>query len=228
MKTHLKEKIKELKWKFVGIFGKLFIDFIFFTTKNEVTGYEKVKSILCSNNYIAACWHSRILIMTYYFRKIRAALLVSSSKDGEIIARVLQRQGYETIRGSTSKGGLRAMVQQIKSMKKYKIPGAITPDGPRGPRFKVQPGIITLAKKTGYPIIPLTYSAKKIKVFASWDHFIIPFPFTKCRLEYGEPVYVPKNISKDEEELYRRLLEKELCKITSKVDLYFGHYTDYM
>ena len=224
MKTPLKEKIKELKWKLVGVFGKLFIDFIFFTTKNKATGYEKVKSIISSNNYIAACWHSRILIVSYYFRKVKAVVLVSSSKDGEIIARVLQRQGYKTIRGSTSKGGLRAMVQQIKLMKKDKIPGAIIPDGPRGPRFKAQPGIITLAKKTGYPIIPITYSAKKIKVFSSWDRFIIPFPFTKCRLEYGEPVYVPENISKDEADLYGRLLEKELCKITSKVDLYFGHH----
>ena len=115
-------------------------------------------------------------MISYIFSGWDGAILVSRSNDGEIIARILQRQGHETIRGSTAKGGLRALATLIKRLKARPRPGVIIPDGPQGPRFKVQPGVIILAKKTGYPIIPVTYSARWMKVFKSWDRFILPCP----------------------------------------------------
>jgi lysophospholipid acyltransferase (LPLAT)-like uncharacterized protein len=223
MKTKFREALNNLKWILVGIIGKLIIDILFFSTKIETVEFDKVSTHFSSKKFILACWHSRILFVGYFFKGWRGAALVSSSKDGEFIARVLQKQGYETIRGSSSRGGLRALANMIKYLKEKKRPGAIIPDGPRGPRFKVQPGIITLAKKTGYPVVPVSYSAKKIKIFKSWDRFILPFPFTTCRLIYGDPVYVASDADKEEENRCKNRLEKELNRITRDVDSYFGH-----
>jgi lysophospholipid acyltransferase (LPLAT)-like uncharacterized protein len=223
MKTKFREAYNNFKWVLVGIIGKLMIDILFFSTKIETVDFDKVSAHFSSKKFILAFWHSRILLVGYLYKGWGGAILVSSSKDGEFIARVLQRQGHETIRGSSSRGGLRALAKQIKCLKEKVRPGVIIPDGPRGPRFKVQPGIITLAKKTGYPVVPVSYSAKKIKIFKSWDRFILPYPFTTCRLMYGDPVCVASNADKDEENRCKNRLEKELNRITRDVDSYFGH-----
>jgi lysophospholipid acyltransferase (LPLAT)-like uncharacterized protein len=216
------DKLAEIKWELVGILGKSFIDFLFRTAKIESAGFEKVRSVIGSKRFIFAFWHSRILLISYLYQGWNGAILVSQSDDGEIIARILQKQGHETIRGSTTRGGLRAIASLIRRLEEKIRPGCVVPDGPQGPRFKVQPGIITLAKKTGYPIVPVSYSAEKAKVFASWDRFILPYPFSKCRITYGEPLYVPANADKSSEETCRLRLEKELCKITEDADRHFG------
>lgn len=218
-----KKNIDKIKLNLTGIFGKLFIDSLFFTTKIEFVGYDEVSRIFSSKKFIFAIWHSRILLPSYIHKGINCAIIVSRSGDGEIISRVLQNQGHEIVRGSTSRGGIRALAGLIRSLKKRVRPGVITPDGPRGPRFKCKGGIITLAKKVGYPVIPLTYSAKKIKIFNSWDKFILPYPFTTCRIIYGKPVYVEKDADKDQENIYRMNLENELNRITKNADLYFNH-----
>jgi len=115
------------------------------------------------------------------------------------------------------------LARLIKALREGIRPGGVVPDGPRGPRFKVQPGVIVLAKKTGYPVVPVSYSAKKIKIFSSWDRFILPYPFTEGRVIYGTPISVPGDIDQDEEEVYRRKLEVELNQITKKVDDYYRH-----
>ncbi|MDI6687333.1 MAG: lysophospholipid acyltransferase family protein [Desulfobacterales bacterium] len=218
-----KNRISEIKWNLVAIFGNLLIDLLFSTMKIEREGLEKVKPIISSGKVIFAVWHSRMLLFAYLCKGLNGAAMVSRSKDGEIAARIIQRQGHEAVRGSTKKGGLRALSMLIKKIKEENKPGLIVPDGPQGPRCKVQPGIIILAKKTGYPIVPISYSAKKIKVFASWDRFILPFPFTKCRAVYGDPIYVPQDADKNEKKKRLMLLENELNRITSDADRYYGH-----
>ena len=223
MKNIIKNYISEIKWRLTGILGRLIIDLLCATTTIESEGLKKIAPILGSGKFIGACWHSRIIFFSYIFKGWNLVILVSKSKDGEIIARILQNQGHETIRGSSSRGGLRALAKQIKILKKQQRPGVIIPDGPRGPRHKVQPGIITLAKKTGYPIVPFSYSAKKIKIFSSWDRFILPYPFTKCRIAYGDPIYVPEDTDKNSYDLFKTKLEKELCRITDDADRSFNH-----
>ena len=218
-----KNRISDIKWNLVGISGKLLIDLLLNTMKIEREGFERVKPIISSGKVIFAVWHSRILLVTYLYKGLNALAMVSKSKDGEIVARIIQKQGNEAVRGSTKKGGLHALLILIRKIKEENKPSFIVPDGPQGPRCKVQPGIIILAKKTGYPIVPISYSAKKIKVFASWDRFILPFPFTKCRVIYGEPVYVPQNADEKEGKKRLILLENELNRITSDVDRYYGH-----
>lgn len=223
MRGQLKKGIIEVKWKLVGILGRFIIDLLFFTTRIESIGYEKLKPIFSSRRMICAFWHSRILLPSYLHKGLNAVILVSGSEDGEIIARIVQNQGHETIRGSTTRGGHRAIAGMIKTIKEQRRPGVVIPDGPLGPRFKAQAGVITLAKKTGYPIIPISYSARRIKVFHSWDRFILPYPFTKCRVVYGDPVYVPGEADREEEKRCRFRLEKELRRLTFEADRYYGH-----
>jgi len=223
MKKSSPRGLAELKWKLIGLFGKLLVDLLFQTTRIEIIGFEKVAAIIAGRRFIFAFWHSRILLISYLYQGWNAAVLVSQSQDGEFIARVVQRQGHEPIRGSTTRGGLRALSQMIKSLKEKNRPAGIIPDGPQGPRFKVQPGIIMLAKKTGFPIVPVTYSASRVKVFNSWDRFILPIPFAQCRIVYGDPVRVPANADSATTSDCSRQLELELCRITSEADCFYGH-----
>ncbi len=212
-----------LKWWLVGWLGKGLVDLIFKTMRIRVVGLEKARAEIESRRFIFAFWHSRILMASYLFKGWGGVALVSKSKDGEIITQILQRQGQETIRGSTSRHGVRAMAKLIKALKEEIRPGGMVPDGPRGPRFKVQPGIITLAQKTGYPIVPISYSAKRLKVFASWDRFILPHPFNEGCVIYGTPISVAGKLDADGRELHRVRLEEELNRITKTVDHYYGH-----
>ena len=209
----------------MGSVGRFFIDLIFSTSEIESIGKDQaVSRLMDSGGYIAAIWHSRILIFGYIYRHTPAAVLVSRSEDGEIIARVLKSQGFDPVRGSTNRGGLRALAVLIKRVRRGQT-AVITPDGPRGPRYRVQPGVITLAKKTGVPILPMTYSAAHRHVFASWDRFLLPRPFTRCRVVYGKPVYVPEKAGPKAEEKGRIQLESELRRITEEADRQFGHTT---
>jgi len=215
--------LDRLKWWLVGWLGKGLIDLICSTMRIRVVDFEKAVAEVESRKFIFAFWHSRILMLSYLYKGLGAAILVSKSNDGEIIAQILQRQGHEPIRGSTSRHGARALARLVKALREEIRPGGVVPDGPRGPRYKVQPGVIALAKKTGYPIVPISYSALRIKIFESWDRFVLPYPFTEGRVIYGTPISVPGEIDSDEEEAYRRKLEIELNQITKRVDRHYGH-----
>jgi lysophospholipid acyltransferase (LPLAT)-like uncharacterized protein len=189
--------------------------------KIELRGFEKVRPIINSRKFIYAVWHSRLLLLNYLSRGLEGTAMVSGSEDGEFVARILKRQGHAAIRGSTTRGGIKALSALIKKLKEEQSPSIIIPDGPQGPKFKVKLGIIILARETGYPILPFSYSAKKIKVFASWDRFILPYPFTKCLGIYGNPLFVPRDAGKDELKRHVIQLEKELCRLTSEADRSF-------
>ncbi len=213
----------DLKWRFIGRAGKLIIDLIFAGSRIQVKGRVPIQSILESKRCIFAFWHARILLVSYFHKGWGAAIMVSDSADGEIIAQILQRQGQLTVRGSTGKRGNRAVVKMIREITRNGRSGAVVPDGPQGPRHKVQQGIIFLAQKTGLPIIPITYSAKRRKVLNSWDRFIIPYPATACKLIYGRPIHVPPESEGLALEPYTKILEDELMRITLEADNHFSH-----
>ena len=214
-----------LKWRLIGLAGKILIDLLFAGSRIKTRGRRAIENILASRRYIFAFWHSRILLISYLHQGWNAAILVSDSADGEIIAQILQRQGHTTVRGSTGKGGTRAVARFIREMRTNNKVGGVVPDGPQGPRYKVQPGIIYLAQKSGFPIIPVTYSAKWCKVFNSWDRFMLPYPASPCMLVYGRPIIVPANGKMDQIQQSTNALEKELMRITIEADTYFGHRT---
>ena len=203
--------------------GKLLIDFLFVFSSVDIKGHRAVSRLIGTRRYIFAFWHSRILLLSYIYKRLNASIMVSNSADGEIIAQVLQRHGHQTIRGSTRKGGMRALMQQIIDMRTHRRPGVVIPDGPQGPRHKVQAGVILLAQKTGCPIIPLAYSSKRRKIFNSWDRFMLPYPWTRGVITYGKPIEVPAKADADTLQACTLQLERELNRITAQADAYFGH-----
>ncbi len=160
------------------------------TIRFSVEGWEHFESIEKAGKLpIYAFWHDRIFAGTYFFRDRGIAVITSQSKDGEYIARFIQRLGYGAIRGSSTRGGVGALVEMIRAMRAG-IPTAFTVDGPKGPRYQAKPGAIVLAKKTGNPIVPFVVECKRYWTISSWDRLQVPRPFTPARVIIAEPIYV--------------------------------------
>ncbi len=158
---------------------------------------------------IYAFWHDRIFAGTYFFRDRGIAVITSQSKDGEYIARFIQRLGYGAIRGSSTRGGVGALVEMIKATRAG-TPTAFTLDGPKGPRYEAKPGAVLLAKKTGNPIMPFVVECARYWTVGSWDRLQIPKPFTRAKVIIGKPIYVPADAGQDEIDLKLRELQLSL------------------
>ena len=169
-----------------------------------------------------AFWHGRMLyfMKLYEYLRSRLTILVSQSRDGELVTQLLSRFGFQTTRGSTSQGGARGLLAVVNKVRGG-IHACFTPDGPRGPRYHVQPGLVLVAKRTGAPILPMTFGAQWKRVLASWDAFVLPLPFSRIVVVYGEPIYVPADASAADLEAKRREVEASLRRITETADTYF-------
>lgn len=178
-------------------------------------------------NIVFGIWHRNMIFFSYFLREARNKLtLVSASKDGDIAAGVAPRFGYEPIRGSSSRGGTRALKTLISEMrkpeKKYSCFTAL--DGSREPARVVETGMIFLAQKTDALILPMTISGTKLITFPKiWDQMIIPMPFSKIIVDFAQPIEVPSTISKDEREVLRLKVEVVLNELTDKVDSMCGY-----
>ena len=143
-----------------------------------------------------ALWHGRMYLSIQAHRRQGIVTMASQSKDGELIARWLEANGYVVVRGSSSRGGgqaLREMVRQVRSGRH----AALTVDGPRGPARVVQPGVVQLARLTGAWILPITSSSANGKLLSSWDRFLLPRPFSRNVVAYGEPFPISPELSDD-------------------------------
>ncbi len=158
---------------------------------------------------IYAFWHQAQLIPAWWFRGKGAAILVSRHGDGELISRVVERLGFRPVRGSSSRGGVPALKEMIRVIRSGHD-ASFTPDGPRGPRFRVHPGVIQAASSTGAPIRPAGYAVSRVKRLRSWDRFLIPKPFARVRLHLGPLVHVPPHLDRDGREEKRLELEREM------------------
>jgi hypothetical protein len=182
------------------------------TTRFEVEGWENWETIKRDGKIpIYTFWHDRVFLATYFWRDRKIVVMTSQSFDGEYIARFIQRFGYGASRGSSTRGGIGALVEMIRLMSAGK-PTAFTIDGPKGPRYVAKMGAVLLAKKTGHPIMPFCITPRSCWTVKSWDKFQIPKPFTKAQVLIGEPIYVPPDADDDlaqkkNEELQRVLDE---------------------
>jgi lysophospholipid acyltransferase (LPLAT)-like uncharacterized protein len=158
---------------------------------------------------IMAFWHGRILPATYYFRRRGIVVITSANFDGEWIAGIIERFGYGTSRGSSSRGGARALLQLSRDLEAGR-PAGFTVDGPRGPARVSQPGAVWLAKASGHPVLPFHCEADRHWTLNSWDRTQIPKPFATVAISVGEPFYVPRDATEQDVERYRRQLDAAL------------------
>jgi lysophospholipid acyltransferase (LPLAT)-like uncharacterized protein len=156
-----------------------------------------------------AFWHGRILPATYYFRRRGIVVITSANFDGEWIARIIERFGYGTSRGSSSRGGARALLQLSRDLAAGR-PAGFTVDGPRGPARVSQPGAVWLAKASGHPVLPFHCEADRYWTLNSWDRTQIPKPFATVALCVAEPFYVPRDADAAAVEAARRHLDAAL------------------
>jgi len=170
---------------------------------------------------IYALWHGRLLMVPWLSARLAAArgartirVLASRSADGDLVASFARRFGLEAVRGSSSRGGasaLRALASALRAGDDV----VVTPDGPRGPRHRVQAGLPALAALSGVPVIPLAFAARPARRLATWDAFLVPAPFARCALVFGDAVQVGRE---DDREAARARLERALEAATAAAD----------
>jgi lysophospholipid acyltransferase (LPLAT)-like uncharacterized protein len=188
----------------------LLIKIIGRTIKYETDNWENFQKIERAGKIpIYAFWHDRIFAGTYFFRNRGIVVITSQSFDGEYIARFIQRLGYGAVRGSSTRGGVGALVEMIRLMKKG-LPMGFTVDGPKGPRYVAKTGAVLLAKKTGNPMMPFVVETEKYWTINSWDKMQIPKLFTHAKIFIAEPIYVAADADDAEIENKRRELQMRL------------------
>ncbi|MCG6147006.1 DUF374 domain-containing protein [Leptospira levettii] len=191
--------------------------FIGLTSRFRIFKNEQYEEIFKNKKpYIYSIWHTNVLYSPYLHRNKNVAVLISESKDGDFINQVVHRFGNSSIRGSSSKGGSKALKAMIQHLKKG-LPAAFTPDGPRGPALIVQPGIIAAAQVTQVPIVPFHYECSRQWILEkAWDKHRVPKPFTTFVVSYGEPIYVPRELNEVEFENMRLKVEEAMLKNRDK------------
>ena len=201
--------------------GAKYIKFVSFTNSWSFINKKYVENLWKKNEAFILCfWHGRLLMMPLSWnKKKKINVLISTHSDGQLLSKTVKHFNIETITGSSSKGGSEAIRNIIKSLKSG-ISIGMTPDGPRGPRMKVNSAIIKIASLTGHKIVPLSYSVKKKFFLNSWDKFLVALPFGKGCFVWGKPIKIKKNISTNEELKLSKRLENNLLKLTKKADLY--------
>jgi hypothetical protein len=166
---------------------------------------------------IYVVWHGRLLLLPYLYGHRGCRVLASRSRDGELVARWARRFGLEPVRGSSSRGGsdaLRALARALRAGGEV----VVVPDGPRGPREVLKPGVIALARLTGAPIVPMAVGASREWRVRSWDEFRIPRPFARCVMRFGEPIHVSRAADRTGEEAARKEVEAALRDLGWRVD----------
>jgi lysophospholipid acyltransferase (LPLAT)-like uncharacterized protein len=211
-----------LFWILIPVFS-IFVRLLFLSCRVvilEGAENEELAAKMADGKVIYASWHQRLFYQIHRLRKRKVTVMISQSRDGEYIARLINWLGLKDVRGSSTRGGFDALKDLTRKMKAGSNGGMI-PDGPTGPPHEAKTGTIILARMTGALIIPISWSADRCWVFNSWDRFMIPKPFARISYCYGEPIIVPHSAKLPEMDDYRKLLESRLDYITNRCDAAF-------
>lgn len=166
---------------------------------------------------IFAFWHARLLPLVFTHRRRSIAVLISQHRDGELIARIIARLGFLTGRGSSTRGGEEGIRDMLRHAEDRRLL-ALTPDGPRGPAERVKPGLVYLASRTGFPVVPVATAASRAWTFDSWDRFQVPQPFSRVVVAYGSPIAVPAHLREAEVDAWRVRIEGAIHDVTAEVE----------
>ena len=207
---------KRIQAHLISILGYRLVQLLGSTLRWKTEGLEHFDAIVAGGHQpVMAFWHGRILPATYYFRRRGIVVITSENFDGEWIAGIIERFGYGTARGSTSRGGRKALLQLTRDLASGK-PAGFTLDGPRGPARVAQPGAVWLAKATGNPLLPFHLEASRAWTLNSWDRTQIPKPFSTVALVVGEPMEVSRGASPEVLEQARIELEQRLSALEAR------------
>lgn len=190
------------------------------TLRLKTVGYEKAMEL--EGGKIFLVWHGRTFIAALLFRKKRFWTIISHSNDGRLQAKIFNKFGFNLIRGSSGDGGIKALIESIRVLKKRHTM-AFTPDGPLGPSHIIKQGVLLMAKKSGAAIIPMGFSAQRRWLVPSWDKYMVPYPFSKGIIIFGDPVWISSKTTSDEEEVIRINLEKTMCSLEEQAEKLMGH-----
>lgn len=179
----------DLQFRLVGALGAGFVRCLQATWRARVIDPRHVREKSAEEHVptIAAFWHRHLLTMLAYHRGYHVCVPVSEHRDGEYVAHVMDRVGLESVRGSTTHGGIGLLKGLLDRLEEgWSV--AVTPDGPRGPRYSVQPGVALLARRSGLPVHPVGIAARPRWEFSSWDRFVLPRPGARITIVFGQPV----------------------------------------
>jgi len=217
-----------LKMKMVRFLGSYFaaayIAVIYLTTRWITIGEEIPKTLWKNEqSFILAFWHNRLLMMPKIWSTNKVFyMLVSQHRDGVLISRAINQFGVQTIAGSSTKGGVSAFKRMLTVLKTGCYVG-ITPDGPHGPRRKVQEGVISLARISDVPIIPAAYSISRCCILNTWDKFMIPLPFSQGVFVWGKPLTLSRDANDVDQLLFKEMVETAINNVTDEADQLSGH-----
>ena len=200
-----------------GVLGQAFLESLFMTVRIERTGLDNLTEFReAKTPIIFVFWHGRLLPLVHAHRRKGTAVLVSEHGDGEYIARIIQRYGFQTVRGSSTRGRVRGLRGLIRAARRgHDL--AVTPDGPRGPSRSVKAGALIVARLTGLPLIPVGVAGTSIWTANSWDRFMVPKPFSTVRIAYGRPSFVSAEADQAEIDAATRALQSALTELSEQV-----------
>ena len=205
-----------------------FVDRFFYLIAKKIGDSLRMKTVGwdqfrdTQDSVIFCSWHGRAFMGSVLFRNLGYWVIASNSRDGELLSKVFRRFGFRTIRGSSGREGVRTAIETIRVLRAgAKI--TITPDGPRGPAQQVQDGVLMMAQKSGAIIVTVGASAQHRWFFNSWDRFMLPKPFSKAVMIFGDPIRVPVSLSPEEMKSIRDQLQSSLDSIQTEADRMMGH-----
>jgi lysophospholipid acyltransferase (LPLAT)-like uncharacterized protein len=188
------------------------------TSRKVWLNREYEEQICMKRPFTCACFHGTMLFPVYYCRRYPGVVMVSQSWDGELIDRSLRRMGYDTTRGSSSRGGKDALIGMLDMIREKNYCSGLAVDAPRGPARKVKMGIVIVAREAGHPVLGLLSWATRQIQFKSWDNMILPLPFSTIVLAWGKPVEVPPGLGNDDYERLRQEIEDNMVAASEQAE----------
>ncbi|MBW6521867.1 MAG: lysophospholipid acyltransferase family protein [Desulfoarculaceae bacterium] len=189
--------------------GSLLIRTIYLSQRVSIHGEEALREEWAAGRHLIFCfWHDQLLLMIKGYRGPGTKILISASKDGELIARTMEHFGHGSVRGSSSRGARQAF-RELMTLTADKVDLAVTPDGPKGPRHQLKDGVIQLARISGRPVVPMAYVCSRGYRFRSWDRFLLPAPFARAVYSYAPPLFFSRDEPLDD---CRQRLEQAMAE----------------
>lgn len=198
---HLWKRIRfEIVWRLLWLVSTA----IAYTVRIRTVGADRLDNLMkAGRGGIIVLWHGATMLPIFYCRNKGLCAIISTSADGDLQDRLVRSRGYETIRGSSGSNGVRAFLGAVKRIQRGAVV-AVTPDGPRGPAKVVQHGSILLAERAGRPVLPMGVACRPAKRLKSWDSHMIPMPFSKAVIVFGELIEIPESLSEEERQARAR------------------------